>query len=235
MLVACEFSGVVRRAFAARGHDAWSCDLLPAEDRSNKDIVGDVRKIIDDGWDLLIVAHPPCTRLCRSGRRWLSGPGDMTPPKKLPLGRTWDSMKAEFEDGIDLFIACWRAPIERVAIENPRMHDIAQARMPDDLPAPDIVQPFWFGHPEYKATGWYLRGVPPLIATNRLPEPQRGSDEWKAWNRVWRMPRSPERGRERSRFFPGMASAMADQWGGVTDHGSEAQSHPGFVTASSAA
>ena len=214
VLVACEYSGIVRRAFDARGHDAWSCDLLPAEDRSNKHITGDVRDHLNDGWDLLIVAHPPCTRLCRSGRRWLSGPGKMTPPKKLPKGRTWASMIAEFEDGIDLFTACWRAPIERVAVENPEMHDLAKARMPADLPKPHIVQPFWFGHPEYKATGWYLRGLNPLQPTDRLPEPQRGSDEWKAWNRVWRMPRSANHGHERSRFFPGMANALAAQWGG---------------------
>ncbi len=217
VLVACEFSGVVRRAFASRGHDAWSCDLLPSEDRSNKHIVGDVRDHLHDGWDLLIVCHPPCTRLCRSGRRWLSGPGYMTPPKKLPTGRTWDSMKEEFAEGVDLFVTCWRAPIDRVAIENPEMHDIAKRHMPADLPKPHIVQPFWFGHPEYKATGWYLRGLPRLVETNRLPEPERGSDEWKRWNRVWRMSRSANRGHERSRFFPSMAEAMADQWPGDPD------------------
>lgn len=220
MLVGCEFTGTVRRAFAARGHDAWSCDLLPSEDGSNHHIVGDVRDFLDDGWDLLVVAHPPCTRLCRSGRRWLSGPGNMTPPKKLPRGRSWASMIAEFEAGLDLFLACWRAPIGRVAIENPAMHDIARARMPDDVPAPQIVQPFWFGHPEYKATGWYTRGLAPLRETARLPEPEKDSDEWKAWNRVWRMSPGAGRGKERSRFFGGMAEAMADQWGEI-DAGSE--------------
>lgn len=217
VLVACEFSGVVRRAFAARGHDAWSCDLLPAEDRSNHHIVGDVRDHLDAGWDLLIVAHPPCTRLCRSGRRWLSGPGKMTPPKKLPIGRSWDSMKSEFETGVDLFVSCWRAPIERVAIENPEMHDLARARMPHDLPRPQVIQPFWFGHPEYKATGLYLRGLPLLVETDRLAEPEKGSDEWRTWNRVWRMPPGADRGHERSRFFPGVANAMATQWGGVVE------------------
>jgi hypothetical protein len=138
----------------------------------------------------------------------------MTPPKTLPKGRTWASMIAEFEDGLDLFVACWRARVDRVAIENPEMHDLARARMPADLPRPQIVQPWWFGHPEYKATGWYLRGLEPLVETNRLTEPEAGSDEWKAWNRVWRMPPGKHRGRERSRFFPGMAGAMADQWGG---------------------
>jgi hypothetical protein len=119
VLVGCEFSGTVRNAFLRRGHDAWSCDLLPADDGSNRHIVGDVRDHLDDGWDLLLVAHPPCTRLCRSGRRWLSGPGHMTPPKQLPKGRSWADMRAEFEAGLDLFVACWRAPVARVAIENP--------------------------------------------------------------------------------------------------------------------
>lgn len=213
VLIGCEFSGIFRRAFAARGHDVWSCDLLPAEDGSNRHIRGDVRDHLADGWDLLVVAHPPCTRLCRSGRRWLSGPGEMTPPKQLPRGRTWASMIAEFEDGIDLFLACWRAPVPRVAIENPQMHDLAMKRMPAELPAPQIVQPFWFGHPEYKATGWYLRGLPQLSPTAMLQEPARDSDEWRQWNRVHRMPPGPDRGKERSRSFPGMADAAAAQWG----------------------
>ncbi|MCR9236179.1 MAG: hypothetical protein NXI17_05865 [Alphaproteobacteria bacterium] len=217
VLVACEYSGIVRRAFLAHGHDAWSCDLLPSEDGSNRHITGDVRDILDDGWDLMIVAHPPCTRLCRSGRRWLSGPGHMTPPKKLPKGRTWQSMIDEFNGGVDLFVSCWNAPIDRVAIENPVMHDIARSHMPPDLPKPHIVQPFQFGHPEYKATGWYTRGLPNLIETDRLPEPEKGSEEWKAWNRVWRMSPSGDRGKERSRFFPCMADAMAGQWGGTAD------------------
>lgn len=212
VLVGCEFSGVVRRAFAQRGHDAWSCDLQPSEDRSNKHFIGDVRDALGWGWDLLIVCHPPCTRLCRSGRRWLSGPGKMTPPKQLPRGRTWASMIQEFEEALDLFVTCWRAPIERVCIENPKMHDLAWARMPDDVPTPQMVQPFWFGHPEYKATGLYPRGLPRLVETKCLPEPEPGSSEWKAWNRVWRMPPGGDRGRERSRFFPGIADAMAAQW-----------------------
>ncbi len=213
VLIACECSGIVRNAFLRRGHDAWSCDLRPAEDITNRHIVGDARLLLRDGWDLLMVAHPPCTRLCRSGRRWLSGPGNLTPPKQLPRGRTWESMKAEFEAGVDLFTAFWRAPIDRVAIENPEMHDIARARMPADLPRPQMVQPHWFGHPEYKATGWYLRGLPPLEPTERLPEPPKGSEAWKQWNRVWRMPPGADRGQHRSRFFPGMAEAAADQWG----------------------
>lgn len=215
ILVACETSGIGRRAFAALGHDVWSCDLLPAEDGSNRHIICDVRDgILTEGWDLLAVMHPPCTRLCRSGRRWLSGAGKWTEPKSLPEGKTWDEMKAEFEEGVSVFRACWEAPIERVAVENPEMHDLARDRMPADLPRPQIVQPYWFGDPAYKATGWYLRGLPELKPTNVLPEPERGSDEWKRWNRIHRMPPSPERARLRSRSFPGMMAAAAEQWAG---------------------
>lgn len=213
VLIGCEYSGIMRRAFEQFGFDAWSCDLLPAEDGSNRHIRGDVRDILDDGWDLLIVVHPPCTRLCRSGRRWLSGPGYMTPPKELPKGRTWESMKEEFEAGLDLFVRCWRAPVPHVAIENPVMHDIARARLPEDVPQPHIVQPHMFGHPQYKATGWYMRELPRLRPSLQLPEPERGSDEWRAWNAVHRMSPSADRGKERARFFPGMASACASQWG----------------------
>jgi len=215
VLIACETSGIARRAFAALGHDVWSCDIEPAEDGSNRHIVCDVRGgILNDGWDLLAVLHPPCTRLCRSGWRWMSGPGIWTPPKKLPAGRTWESMKEEFEKGVSIFTACWQAPIDRVAIENPEMNDLARARMPADLPLPHMVQPHWFGHREYKATGWYLRNLPPLQPTDQIKEPPRGSDEWRRWNRVHRMTPGPERARLRSRSFPGMMAAAARQWGG---------------------
>lgn len=216
ILIACETSGIARRAFAALGHDVWSCDLEPAEDGSNRHIICDVREgILREGWDLLAVMHPPCTRVCRSGRRWMSGPGKWTPPKRLPKGRTWQSMKDEFETGISVFTACWTAPIDRVAIENPAMNDLARDRMPPDLPAPQMVQPHWFGEPEYKATGWYLRGLPELQPTNRLPEPKKGSAEWKRWNRVHRLPPGPERTRLRNRSFPGMMQAAARQWAGA--------------------
>jgi len=214
VLIACETSGIARRAFLGRGHDAWSCDVLPAEDGSNRHIVCDVRDgILHDGWDLLCVMHPPCTRLCRSGRRWMSGPGRWTPPKALPSGRSLADMRAEFEDGVSVFSACWAAPVDRVAIENPEMNDLARERMPADLPAPQMVQPFWFGDPAYKATGWYLRGLPELHPTDCLPEPERGTDEWRRWNRVHRLPPGLERTRLRSRSFPGMMAAAADQWG----------------------
>lgn len=204
VLVACEFTGTVRRAFAARGHDAWSVDLLPAEDGSNKHLVGDVRNYLDDGWDLLIVAHPPCTRLCNSGVRWLKTP---------PPGRTLDEMWAELDAGAELFSACWNAPVERIAIENPVMHKYAKERIHGYEPPAQIIQPWWFGEPQFKATGLYLRNLKPLKPTNRLVPPASGTAEHKAWSKVHRTSPGPNRGKERSRFFPGVADAMADQWG----------------------
>jgi len=205
VLIGCETSGVMRRAFAARGHDVWSCDLLPAEDGSNRHIRGDVRDHLHDGWDLLMVAHPPCTRLCNSGVRWLHVP---------PPGRTVEDMRAELEEGAALFAACWQAPVERVAVENPIMHKHARALMPADLPKPQIVQPWWFGEPFFKATGFYLRGLPPLVPTNRLTPPRADTDAHKAWSAVHRAPPGPDRWKFRSRTFAGVAAACADQWGG---------------------
>lgn len=218
VLVACETSGIGRRAFSALGHDTWSCDLEPAEDGSNRHIICDVRDgILTWGWDLLAVMHPPCTRLCRSGRRWMSGPGKWTEPKQLPKGRTWQSMKEEFDLGVSVFTACWNAPIERIAIENPEMNDLARDAMPADLPSPHMVQPFWFGHRAYKNTGWYLRGLSPLSPTNMLPEPPRDTDEWRTWCAVHRMAPGPDRARLRSRSFPGMMAAAAMQWAGPAE------------------
>jgi len=215
ILIGCETSGIARRAFADLGHDVWSCDIEAAEDGSNRHIRCDIRDgILTEGWDLLTVMHPPCTRLCRSGRRWMSGPGKWTPPKQLPKGRTREDLRVEFELGVDIFTTCWTAPIERIAIENPEMNDLARDRMPTDLPAPQIVQPHQFGEPAYKATGWYLRALPQLVETNCLQEPVRGTDEWKRWNRIHRMPPGPERARLRSRSFPGMIAAAAHQWSG---------------------
>lgn len=215
ILIGCETSGIGRRAFAALGHDVWSCDLAPAEDGSNRHIICDIRDgILGWGWDLLCVMHPPCTRLCRSGRRWMSGPGQWTPPKALPKGRTVADMRAEFELGVSVFTACWAAPIDRVAIENPEMNDLARARMPADLPKPQIVQPFWFGEPVYKKTGWYRRGLPALTPTDMLPQPARLSEEWRRWSRIHRMAPSPERASLRSKSFPGMMAAAAMQWAG---------------------
>lgn len=205
VLIGCEESGVMRRAFAACGHDAWSCDLLPAADGSNHHIRGDVRDHLADGWDLLVVAHPPCTRLCNSGVRWLHTP---------PPGRTLDEMWSDLDQGAELFTACWRAPVPRVAVENPVMHRHARERLPADLPRPQIVQPWWFGEPFFKATGFYLRGLPQLTATNRMMPPRPGTPEHKSWSAVHRAPPGPDRWKFRSRTFEGVAEACAAQWGG---------------------
>lgn len=197
VLIACEFSGVVRRAFADRGHDAWSCDLLPAEDRSNHHIVGDARDLLNDGWDLLMVAHPPCTRLCNSGVRWLSAP---------PAGRTADEMWADLDEGAALFSAFWNAPIERIAVENPVMHRHAKERITGYAEPAQSIQPWQFGHGETKRTCLWLKNLPLLVPTSIVAgrEP-----------RVHHMSPGPDRWRERSRFFTGIAEAMADQWGAL--------------------
>jgi hypothetical protein len=122
-------------------------------------------------------------------------------------------MWAELEDGVTLFTACWLAPVPRVAVENPVMHRHARERMPADLPKPQIVQPWWFGDPAFKATGFYLRGLPPLTPTLRLTPPKAGTDDHKAWSAVHRAPPSPERWKFRSRTFQGIADAAAEQWG----------------------
>lgn len=204
VLVACEFTGTVRDAFLARDFDAWSCDLLPDERGSNRHITGDVRDILADGWDLLIVAHPPCTRLCNSGVRWLTAP---------PRGRSLADMWTELDEGAALFSDLWNAPAEHIAVENPVMHRHAKERIVNYRPADQTVQPHWFGDEQFKGTGWYLRELPPLVPTNKLQPPRKGTAEHRRWSRVHRMPPGPNRARERSRFFPGMAAAAAQQWG----------------------
>lgn len=209
-LIGCETSGAVRRAFAARGHDAWSCDLLPAEDGSNRHIVCDVRTLLGDGWDLLAVLHPPCTRLCNSGVRWLTAP---------PRGRTLSDMWAELEQGAALFSDCWNAPIPRIAVENPIMHKHAKARIINYRDPAQTVQPWWFGERAFKATAFYLKNLPPLVATNKLTPPKPGTDEHKAWSMIFRASPGPDRWKTRSRTFLGIADAMADQWGGWAEVG----------------
>lgn len=195
VLIACEFSGTVRRAFTTRGYDAWSCDLLPAEDGSNHHITCDVRDILDAGWDMLIVAHPPCTRLCNSGVRWLSTP---------PPGKTRDEMWAELDAGAALFSDLWNAPVERIAVENPVMHKHAKERIAGYQEFAQSIQPWQFGHPETKRTCLWLKNLPPLVPTEIVAG---------RTARVHRMPPGPDRAKERSRFFDGIAGAMADQWG----------------------
>lgn len=161
VLVACEFSGIVRDEFAALGHDAWSCDLLPSE-RGGQHICGDVKNILDAGWDLMI-AHPPCTHLAVSGARW------------------WADKRKEQEDALDFVRLLMAAPIPRKAIENP------VGRISSAIARPtQIIQPWQFGHGETKATCLWLTGLPALVPTDvvsgrearvhRLPP---SKDRWK--------------------------------------------------------
>ena len=229
VLIACEYSGTVRRAFDALGHDVWSCDLLPADDRSNRHIVGDVRDMLDWGWDLLMVAHPPCTRLCNSGVRWLREPPTKLNPAHhtqaeidayLKMGRDdrLAFMWQKLEEGAALFSDCWNAPIERVAIENPVMHQHAKDRITGYQEFAQSVQPWQFGTWEKKRTCFWLRGLDPLVPTYRtLDEARQGLGlpaDAEPEDRVFRLPPSADRSHERSRFFPGVAAAMAEQWGG---------------------
>jgi len=179
VLVACEFSGVVRDAFKERGHDAWSCDLLPTE-TPGKHFQQDVLSILEDGWDLLI-AHPPCTHLDVSGARWFKE-------------------KQEEQKEALLFVrALLDAPIARIALENPVSIISSRVRKPNQ-----IIQPWQFGHGETKATCLWLKGLPNLVPTNIVS----GREA-----RVHRMPPSPDRWKERSKTFTGIAQAMAAQWG----------------------
>lgn len=185
VLVACEFSGTVRTAFRAKGHDAWSCDILPAEDQSPHHHHGDVTNILEDGWDLMI-AHPPCTHLAVSGARWF--------PNK----------RREQAEALDFVRTLLNAPIDRIALENPASIISTHIR-----PSDQTIQPWQYGHGETKATCLWLKNLPPLQPTDIVD----GREQ-----RIWRMPPGPDRWRERSRTFPGIAAAMADQWGD-TDHG----------------
>ena len=187
VLVACEFSGTVRRAFRALGHDAWSCDLLPAEDGSEYHINGNVLGVLDDcfneygrQWDLMI-AHPPCTHLAVSGSRWFK-----------------DKVKEQAE-ALEFVRDLMEAPIEHIAIENPISVISSKIRKPDQ-----IIQPWQFGHGETKATCLWLKNLPKLVPTNIVE----GREA-----RVHRMPPGPDRWKERSRTFHGIAEAMAQQWG----------------------
>lgn len=194
VLVACEYSGRVREAFKAMGHDAWSCDFLPTE-QPGQHIQGNVLDILPDGWDMM-VAHPECTYLTNSGVCWLH---------KDPT--RWDKMRdaARFFK----FLLEYDA-IPKRAIENPIMHKYAVeiiGRRQDQ-----VIQPYMFGHMEQKGTGLWLTGLNKLVPTNdvkaetkKLPDNQR--------QRLYYLPLGPDRWKERSRTYEGIASAMASQWG----------------------
>ena len=194
VLVACEYSGTVRDAFRARGHDAMSCDLLPT-DVDGPHYQGDVFDIIDDGWDLMI-AHPPCTYLTNSGVTWLH---------KDP------SRWAKLDEGAAFFKALLNAPIERIAVENPIMHKYAKERI-GGVKQSQVIQPWMFGHMEQKATCLWLRNLPPLAPTNNVRDAMMALPDNER-QRLHYLPPSADRWKIRSATFKGIAEAMADQWG----------------------
>jgi len=193
VLIACEFSGIVRDAFAKKGHDAWSCDLLPSE-RPGNHIQGDVCDILDDGWDLMI-AHPPCTFLANSGVRWL-----FQDSKYMTKELRWDHLR----EAADFFKRLLNAPIPHIAVENPIPHKYAIELIGKKYD--QLIQPYQFGEPYSKATCLWLKNLPPLKSTKIIPKNQ-------VKQQVWKEPPSKERWKNRSRTYPGIADAMAEQWG----------------------
>jgi len=182
VLVACEFSGIVRDAFLNRGHDAMSCDLLDTE-QPGPHYKGDIRDILEYGECDLMVAHPPCDHLAVSGSRWFA--------EKRADGRQ--------EAAIKFFMWLANADIPRICVENPVSIMSTQWRKPDQ-----IIQPWMFGHGETKKTCLWLKNLPKLIPTDIVE----GREQ-----RVWKMGPSPDRAKDRSRTYTGIAEAMAEQWG----------------------
>ena len=194
VLVACEFSGAVRDAFAEKGHDAISCDLLPSE-TPGKHYQGNVFDIIDDGFDLMI-AHPPCTYLSNSGVRWLKG----NPERQ-----------SKREEAKEFVINLYNSKINMICIENPIGHLSTSWRKPDQ-----ILQPFHHGHGEWKSTCLWLKNLP-LLKPSEIVIPEEklcgGAKPGRITSRLHRLPPSENRWKERSRTYKGIAEAMANQWG----------------------
>jgi hypothetical protein len=198
ILVACEYSGTVRDAFRDRGHDAMSCDLLPT-DRPGPHHTGDVHGLLaGNDWDM-VIAFPPCTYLTVSGNRWLYHPED----RHLPVDQRrphpkFPNRQDQRDDGADFFMS-FVDSAPKVVIENPVGIMSTRYRKPDQ-----IVQPWMHGHPETKATCFWLKGLAPLVPTNIVE----GREQ-----RLWKLPPTADRAKLRSKTYEGIAQAMADQWG----------------------
>ena len=191
VLVACEYSGIVRDAFAAKGHNAWSWDILPTESPGNH-YQGDVLEHLDKGWDLMI-AHPPCTYLSNAGARYLY------PKGKLNEDRYKLGLKAK-----EFFMALYNAPINKICVENPISSRIFA------LPKyTQTIQPYEYGHPVQKKTCLWLKNLPELKPTNIIYKRQSTKIPGNWFNKGGK-----DRQKNRSKFFDGFAQAMADQWGG---------------------
>ena len=190
VLIACEYSGIVRDAFAAKGHDAWSCDILPTESPGNH-FQGDVLEHLDKGWDMMI-AHPPCTYLSNAGARFLY------PKSKLNEERYKLGLKAK-----EFFMALYNAPINKICVENPISSKIY------NLPKYNqIIQPYEYGHPIQKRTCLWLKNLTKLQPTNITNKKQSTKIAGNWFNKGGK-----NRQKNRSKFFKGIADAMADQWG----------------------
>ena len=189
VLIACEFSGIVREAFAKLGHDVTSCDLLPSDIPGNH-YQGDVKDIINNGWDLMI-AHPPCTHLAVSG------------------AKHFYKKQKEQAEALDFVKLLLNAPIEKIALENPVSVISSKIRKPDQ-----IVQPYWFGHEATKTTCLWLKNLPKLYATNMVDKGKRHiTKSGKSLPDWYNLPPSADRWKKRSTTFQGLADAMAQQWG----------------------
>lgn len=189
VLIACEFSGTVRDAFMMRGHDAWSCDLLPSE-KSGNHLQCDVLNILNDGWDLMI-AHPPCTHLSVSGARW------------------FHLKEKEQAESLEFVRKLLNAPIKKIALENPVSIISSKIRKPDQ-----IIQPYFFGHEATKTTCLWLKNLPDLIPTNIVGKGNRHvTKSGKSLPEWYNLPPSKDRWKIRSATFQGIADAMAEQWG----------------------
>jgi hypothetical protein len=191
VLVACEYSGTVRDAFIRAGHEALSCDLLPT-DVSGPHFQGDVKEIINDGWDLMI-AHPPCTYLSVSGMHWTTR--GLRDPQLT-------------EDALAFVQCLMDAPIERIAIENPISIISSRIRKPDQ-----IIQPWWFGHDASKKTCLWLKNLPLLTPTDLLPGDSKTRRANQTASGQNKLPPSKDRWKIRSSTYRGIADAMAKQWG----------------------
>ena len=197
VLVACEFSGTVRDAFIAQGHDAWSCDILPSNSKPERHITGNVLEVLDADWDL-IIAHPPCTYLCNSGVRWLYEKGTkvFNPDRYTRM-----------TDASCFFHQLLSAPCDKICVENPVPHK--HANLP---PYTQTIQPWQFGHPESKRTCLWLKGLPNLIPTLIV---EKTSSHWdnQTPSGQNKLGPSADRWKQRSITYRGIASAMATQWG----------------------
>jgi hypothetical protein len=193
VIIACEFSGTVRDAFTRAGHHAISCDLLPTE-TDGPHIQGDIRDVDLSKFDLMI-AHPPCTYLAVSGIHW---------NKRVP-GRALKT-----EAALDFVRYLLDAPVPAIALENPISVISTRVRKPDQ-----IVQPFWFGHPESKQTCLWLKGLPLIKPTNLLALPASGRWANQTPSGQNKLGPSADRWKLRSKTYPGLAEAMVEQWGAV--------------------